>query len=321
MRKLIWCCTAAGVVAGGAVCAVARQACCPQAAVSQGAAAAIRLMHPLVGLALGAGRLAYGPTGEETVALAPAEEEIPAEPKPVAAPEPEGQCPAPGSAPITILEEEQPAATGSILAFEAGEPPMPGGCAVAPVVTGTLCPPATVAIDPGQPQAVECPAEDPASTCPMSMPYCTDEEATADSPPPMPRADEEPAAAACSFFQFFTGFFGASKGSSEVQPAAGPGGDAPSCQEDEHYYEHYSGCPYSGYHVPSSRCPVTPIDAEPAKRPGQDECSEEQGAKKHKVHHRGPDASGEERPAHPDVDTMEYRRSDGGLNEYGPGPF
>jgi hypothetical protein len=157
----------------------------------------------------------------------------------------------------------------------------------------------------------------------MVMPYCTDEEASAETAPPMPRADEEPAVTANPFFQFWMSLFGEPNEGKGSQEAAGPAraDDPPSCQEDEHYYEHYSGCPYTGYHLPSQRCPVTPIDAEPAKRPPQDECSEEHTPKKHKVHHRGDCTPGEECPAHPEVDTMEYRRSDGGLNEYGPGPF
>jgi hypothetical protein len=66
---------------------------------------------------------------------------------------------------------------------------------------------------------------------------------------------------------------------------------------------------------------VTPIEGVPTKRPGKDECSEEVGPKRHKANYPGKCGRSEECPKHPEVDTMEYRRSDGGLNEYGPGPF
>ncbi len=314
MRKLFWCCTAAGVVAAGGIYTAARQGCCPQAVASTAATAGLHFFHPLARLGVTAGRFARGPAAEETLTRAARDEgEVPDEPRPVQAELVRRP------APIVIAEEEP--ALDRPLNPEACEPARPE-CAVAPMATGKLCPPATVNGNPGQAPAVECRTEDQAPTCPMVMPYCTDEEATAETAPPMPRADEEPAFGANAKVQFPFWVEGRKAGKEEQQ-TNGParGDDTPNCQEDEHYYEHYSGCPYTGYHLPSQRCPGTPIDPEPTKRPNQDECSEESAPRKHKVNHPGKSVESEECPVHPDVDTMEFRRSDGGLNEYGPGPF
>jgi hypothetical protein len=289
MRKLFWCCTAAGVLAAGGVCAVARYACCPESLVYRSAAAVAALMHPLAGLGLtAAGRCARGPAAEETATRAGLDEDddVPGEPTP---------------APIVIREEGP--------AVEESEPPQAQDHCTEPGATGTLCPPATVEQTP---------------PCPMTMPYCTDEEARPAAVPVMPQADESPLAReAKTLFQFWVDAFGNAKeetgGEETAEPARADG--APNCQEDAHYHEHYSGCPYTGYHLPSQRCPVTPARAVPGKRQGEDECSEEPAPKKHKAHYPGKCGKGEECPKHPDVDTMEYRRSDGGLNEYGPGPF
>jgi hypothetical protein len=316
MRKLFWCCTAAGVVAAGGIYTAARHGCCPQVVVSTVTAAGLHVFPPLARLGVAAGRYARGPAAEETLTRdARDEAAVPDEPRPVLAAETNRPAPAP----IVIAEEEPELCRP--LDPEACEPPRPE-CAVAPMATGSLCPPAIVNGNPGQAPAVECRTEDQFPTCPMVMPYCTDEEAPVEKAPRMPRADEEPALGANAKVQFQFWVEGLKQGKEEQQ-TNGPaqGDDAPNCQEDEHYYEHYSGCPYTGYHLPSQRCPVTPIDAEPVKRPNQDECSEESAPKKHKVNHPGKSVESEECPAHPDVDTMEYRRSDGGLNEYGPGPF
>jgi hypothetical protein len=282
MRKLFWCCTAAGVLAAGAVYTAARYACCPETVLTSSAAAATaatRMLHPLVGLGVAAGRCLRGPAAEETATQSVPDEEAAAPNEPVPAP--------------IVIPDDEPA-TGATMppATEVGEYPMSPARDCAHVECHP-CVPANA--DPAADNQWATPTTH-APTCPMVMPYCTDDEAPACKAPAMPRADEEPA---------------------EPARAAEP----PNCQEDEHYYEHYSGCPYTGYHLPSRRCPVTPIEAEPTKRPGQDECSEEPAPKKHKVHHRGQGAEEEECPKHLDVDTMEYRRSDGGLNEYGHGPF
>lgn len=283
MRKLFWCCTAAGVLAVGGVCAVAHHAGCPASIVSRGAVAAAALIHPLTGLGLTAGRCTCGPAGEETAARDDASNNaVPPEPKPVA-PEAVGAPPtavAHGPSPIVIREEEPTEHE------ESG-------------TTGTLCPPATIE-----------PSGERAPPCPATMPYCTDEG--------VPTAAE-----AKLLYQIWLGLFGESKvtrgGEETAEPARAA--EPPSCQEDAHYHEHYSGCPYTGYHLPSKRCPVTPVQAEPGKHRGEDECCEEPAPKKHKVNYPGKAGKDEECPKHPEVDTMEYRRSDGSLSEYGPGPF
>ena len=90
----------------------------------------------------------------------------------------------------------------------------------------------------------------------------------------------------------------------------------PKCQEDSHLHEHYPGCPrvtcpYTGKSYPA---------CEPAKKPGSEESSEEPPHDK-KPHHGKGRKNKAECPCEPSVDTMEYRKSDAGLNEYGPGPL
>jgi hypothetical protein len=306
MHKLFWCCTAAGVLAAGGVYTAVRHGCGCETVLTHSAAAATaatRMMHPLVGLGVAAGRCLRGHGTEETLTqAAPDEGAAPDEPVP---------------APIVIPEEE-PAAAGHLRIPEVEISDQLGKGETAP--EGGVCVPGN-SYQAGGIELAAPPTGAP--PCPMVMPHCTDEEAPACLVPPMPYADEEPAVGGNPLSNFWMGLFGQAKEDGGIEETAEPAriDDAPNCQEDAHYYDHYSGCPYTGYHLPSHRCPVTPIEAEPARRPGQDECSEEPASKKHKVHHSGPGAENEECPRHPDVDTMEYRRSDGGLNEYGPGPF
>jgi hypothetical protein len=313
MRKWVWCCTAAGVLAAGGVCAVARYACCPASALYRGLAVYAATLHPLARLSMAAGQCARGPVVAETAPQADLDDDddVPPEPTPVS-PEADDAASAIvcGPAPIVIHEEEPPPAEGS----EALDPNEWHA-------TGVLCPPATVE-QAGYTQPVQEPANK-GSACPMVMPYCTDEEAPLTAVPAMPHADDMPLSTfSATLFRYWLSGLGEPKedkgGEETAEPA--PADEPPNCQEDAHYHEHYSGCPYTGYHLPSQRCPVTPAGAAPARR-DRDECGETPAPKKHKVNYPRKSGRGEECPKHPDVDTMEYRRSDGGLNEYGPGPF
>jgi hypothetical protein len=104
-----------------------------------------------------------------------------------------------------------------------------------------------------------------------------------------------------------------------------PGGEEPSeadgtsdFREDGHYHEHYPGCPYTG------RCHPDSSARPDRKRNGKGEVGEEQEPPAEpetpgkRPHSKGCPA-GEVCPRHPEVDTMEFRPSDRGLNEYGPG--
>ena len=73
-------------------------------------------------------------------------------------------------------------------------------------------------------------------------------------------------------------------------------------------------CPYTGKTYPSCT---------PDTKSGKEEISEEEPEMKPKKHRTKPHSSkGKENCPHTEgVDTMEYRSSDGGLNEFGPGPY
>jgi hypothetical protein len=154
--------------------------------------------------------------------------------------------------------------------------------------------------------ALATPANEPAAVCPMVMPYCTDdEEAPKCKVPHMPLADEVVpmkhgvCAEACEMPEHF---------------------DHPDCQEDAHYHEQYPGVPYVG---PATKPMPHSEKKMPPAVPAEEECTEPGGPapRLHRAHYPGKGCGCDGCPARPDVDTMEYRRSDGGLNEYGPGPL
>jgi hypothetical protein len=143
------------------------------------------------------------------------------------------------------------------------------------------------------------------------MTYCTDEEVVEPGVPRMPYAPEgslmheQPRSFWMSLLQNMSR------------------GAAPQCQEDIHQYEHFSGCPYIAPAKLDRPQLSVPAVAAPKGR-GQDECCEEAATpapKIHKTKYQAVPKSKEDCPRHPEVDTMEYRKSDGGLNEYGPGPY
>jgi hypothetical protein len=149
------------------------------------------------------------------------------------------------------------------------------------------------------------PVDEPASVCPMIMPYCTDDVDAHCVVPRMPQADESvPLMCGCR------------QGTAESCDLP-EHLDRPACQEDAHYHDQYPGMPYAG---PAPK-PASHAKQKPAAVPGQEECPVPDPAapRLHKAHYPGKRFDCEECPAHPEVDTMEYRKSDGGLNEYGPG--
>jgi hypothetical protein len=286
MRKLFWCCTAAGVVAAGGVFTAAHYTCChPESVVARGLAAACT----------GAPLLPEIPTPYSDCS---AEECADAGCAPAA------DTPAP--APIVIHEED---------ATDAACPYDHGGEVCHHAV---LCPPARA-------QCADLSGPTPAvyedehsPLCPMVMPYCADEDESAPEVLPMPH--EQQGQAALAVFDFWMGWFGMT-GPVTSEASEPPADDGPRCEEDRHYYEHFSGCPYTGPCQPVPRKRAAPA-VPPLKGKGEDDCCQPpQALKIHKALYNGPPRLGEDCPRHPEVDTMEYRRSDGGLNEFGQGPY
>jgi hypothetical protein len=321
MRKLFWCCTAAGVLAAGGVYTAARYACCHPDTVVGGLAATTATSAVL--------HLLGRRTSQETAAqTCPADLCIPDEPRPIDPPatadagwanEWEHARPLYGSAPIVIHDDDPPAA-------ESNDGPDYAKHCPGHYTTGTLCPPAIVGAAGVSEASPPTDNDETATVCPAVMPYCTDDEAPAAGVPAMPPAEEDKGAAEmhAEWFRFWMGFFhesGPAKGTTET--AVPPAGDTPKCQEDPHYHEHYSGVPYTGGIQPAPSYQAKSTSPNTAKKPGQEECSEPATPKKHKANYPGGKCGKtDECPAHPEIDTMEYRRSDGRLDEYGPGgPF
>jgi hypothetical protein len=192
---------------------------------------------------------------------------------------------------------------------------------------------------------------------PMPMPYCTEDEDCPEAPmpeetgPDSGQADFSPSyiPGAQPPFEYWFGFFfpWAAKPEHAPAPPACPGGTS-DCQEDVHRHEQYPGCPHTGCpatggcpHCPSTGCPAggcphgssmgcptggscqpCPATAPPAKK-GEEEPSDD-GKVVHRTYkfkffkHNGK-MDEEEFPRHPEVDTMEYRASDGDVHHYGTG--
>ncbi|GEM_PF-4781573 len=293
MRKLIWCCLAAAVLMAGSFLSLAYYACrCPDSVVGrsmQVIAEASIALQPLNGLTSLAARAnqAYAAAAHETTP--PNEVCIPDEPQPVA---PElVQEPGEGIRPATPGTEREFAEAAPIVIDE--DDPMPRETAD-PVVA------APIEVAEIQKQEI------PLKGCPVVMPYCRDEDDEAVPPPAMPRTETGEESEE-SVFKAWIELFKEGKEnkkdkSSVVEQLPSPAEEEPQaepkCQEDSHLHEHYPGCP-------RTTCPY--------RSKGKEESSEEPPHPSKKLHK-------EEDPRTKGVDTMEYRPSDAGLDEYGPGP-
>jgi hypothetical protein len=198
-------------------------------------------------------------------------------------------------APIVIQEEDPP----GVEASEAGPAHMCTGAAVGSSPASAIC------------------GNEHLPGCPMEMPYCTDEDAPLAEELPMPRIESTQTPS--QPIPFWIGFFGSSA-QDICESSKTPGSQQPRCEVDLQYFEDLCGCPAAAPAQAKRAKLATPTVA-PQKNRGQDECSEQACPKIHKVNHPGSPFPFEEAPKRPDVDTMEYRKSDGKLNEYGPGPF
>jgi hypothetical protein len=343
MRKLFWCCAGAGVLAGGLMLA-ALQACRhPDSFVSRCAVAASGvtvLINPAGVAGPVAERLlqVWHPegAGEESAAREPDEEAIPDDPIP--APEPAGvaeappppagpEKPAAGPAPIVIPEEDpEPVAAGPRPGAKEAETGAEHDVPTPPSAREMSAPQAGT----GAGEPAEESVAVPARTGPMTMPYCADEEV---SPGPMPYATdrvEEPAEARQEeitqhAWRFLKDLFrtktpgkAAPEGSTK-RPGSDPVG-APDCREDRHHHEQAPACPCTGCsHATTPRaCQRRP----PVTDSGEEESEEPGPRKTHGQTHPFKDGEGDEGcPAHPEVDTMEFRPSDAHLYDWGPGPL
>ncbi len=316
MRKLIWCCSAAGLLVVGGMFSVSYYACRnPESAMSRclnTATSTSLVIQPVVSIGTAVARATHHVVNsyEPASPAGSIEECVPADPVPVAQDDaaavekPWAHAPAP----IVIPEDE----------------PMPREEA--------LVPPPVV-----EPTPIESP-------CPVVMPYCTDD----DDPMPrphMPYADGEKSTGAEEEAED-----GVMKAWKEFFKEAGPDNPAspseeqkaiptekpnsePKCQEDSHLHEHYPGCPSTTCPQTGKNRPAAPADkktgqrVEPLHKKVWDfEEASEMPVEKPKEHGKkgapSKDCEGKKGcPRTQGVDTMEYRRSDGGLNEYGPGPF
>ena len=307
MRKLIWCGAAVGVLLAGGLFVTWQYARAhPDSLAGRflvSASGVAIFLNPLAG----AGPLVehvvhhWAPAGgsEECVEIAPGDEAHWRE-EPICVGQEGGEH--------AVMKLEM----AGVMELPAAEPP----AGPAPIVIPEDDPPAAPADEGGAVAPVAATIEMPEDeACPRVMPYCEDGRAPA--PAHMPYADEgeEPAGAAdapaeqpkCECFKAFLKKL-IEKHACKPDAEAEGGDPEPGC------HHHHTGCPantcpYTGRCYPEPPCPK--------KAPGGAEDSE--GPAKH--HRKGCD-DGEGCPQHPEVDTMEYRKSDGRLDDYGPGgPF
>lgn len=313
MRKLFWCCSAAGALALGSVSVVGYYAYrAPNSTLGRcirTAASSSIAVQPLAELATVAAQIGDRVVdSQEAAETADAgNESIPGDPQPLeektveiasAAGDIDANSP---PAPIVIPEDE----------------PMP------PDSEGGIVP-ATIELS-----AVPSGAD---NVCPMVMPYCSDDDQQAPAKLVMPYAEDDTSNAAMagddsenSEFKAWKKLFDQAEQSGKEDdnaateelpmPTEEPSAE-PKCQEDNHIHEQYPGCP------PTTICPYTgksypTHEGEP--KMGKEESSEEP------IHHhrslKRSEKHGEVPLPTEGVDTMEYRPSDGGLNEYGRGPL
>ena len=306
MRKLLWCCSAASVLAAGGFLSLTYYACRnPDSMLGRGmyaVAEASISMQPMSGLA---SLVAQANRHNAPVEAGGSVEEcVPEDPQPVA---------------IEVAEIPKNEIEAEIIIHEGD--PMP----CEQVVQAAS---ATIDMDGVQ--------ELPAANCPIVMPSCQDGNEQPMTPPRMPLADEgvdKPVAAKekkadksheeseAGVFEAWKKVFesGAEKSSTaEMLPAPTEEEEPqaePKCEEDCHRHEQYPGCPhvtcpYTGKSYPSCT---------PSKNTGKEESSEEP-MEHPKKPHTGKSSTDKDDGPHPaGVDTMEYRKSDAGLNEYDPG--
>lgn len=317
MRKLLWCCSAAALLTAGGFLSLTYYACRhPDSMLGRGMfaiAEASISMQPMSGLVSLVART-NPPNAPEQEAGGLAEECVPEDPRPIALEE--------EKIPNALVKPIEPKEEIEFAEIRVPEEDVPPGERVVQAV------PATIDMEGVQ--------ELPASLCPIVMPSCQEGEEQSMTPPRMPYADEEvekPIHSAKkpdqSHEESETGVFEAWKKALEsgeeksftveVLPAPTEEDepqDEPKCEEDIHRHEQYPGCP-------RVTCPYTgksyPMNV-PSKNAGKEESSEEPMEHLQKPQSHKGVKSDDDAPHAAGVDTMEFRKSDAGLNEYGPGP-
>ncbi len=325
MGKVIWCSLAAGALAAGSLLSLTYYACCcPDSVVGrsmQVIAEASVAMQPLTGLTSMAIRTNHA-NAPATETATPIDECIPDDPQPVAIERQEEALQAqkeegfisglhkvePDAAPIVIHEDE----------------PMPRE-------EGMPAPPAAIVLNERNFEMAEMQGQEvPPKGGPTAMPYCRDDEDEPATPPKMPRS-KDGAGVEDNIFKAWIDLFreGNKEKAPEVEELPPPVEEEPraepKCQEDSHLHEQYPGCP-------RTTCPfsgkdrmekyykrVWELDSK-LKNKGSEESSEEPPHSGEKPHQSKDCKDKEECPRTKGVDTMEYRKSDAGLDEYGPGP-
>jgi hypothetical protein len=289
MRKVFWLSTGCGVLMVFGVVATANHAArYPRSIIGRvlhGASHIAARLSPMTGFApmLAKSQIT---TGDVIAGV----DGIPEEPEPV----PEAVAPAEktdpaevSAAPIVIPDEDR----GPI-------EPVAGEHVVVPFEQAE-CPPAA------------------AQVAPATMPYCRDEEEC--EVLPMPREE-------CELLPMPEIEFNERNYEIDVEQPR-DGNPADECRQDPHHH-HTAVCPYTGQSYPActpdGRCPsMNPQPCNPPKKAGAEEPSEPQARSPHqsalrkirlfKEHEPIDDLC----PTHPEVDTMEYRASDGQLYDYG----
>jgi hypothetical protein len=344
MRKLFWGCAAAGLALAGGLFGVAHYAvenpdshlgrCVREVADLSMAINPVTGLAPILADQIGRGSPA--PQGAEDaqegeVACA---EGVPAEPVPVAedgdlkppaeAAEPAEKTPEVPLPGVIEVSPEPPQADEAPVTTIPEEQTAPAGVGVTQTEE-----PGTFQVPNAEGEGVAIPAG-----CPRSMPYCGDEEECEELPMPAECAEGEGKAGGPSLMSFWAGFFKGACGwacpcrgeaGKDQEPsfwmrliqgacdsAAGEGeAEQPGCHQGSH--SPCPACPYTGRSCPS--CPsagsCAPLKGDPA---GGEEPSEEGTPKKKRKC-----AEDDPCPTHPEVDTMEFRPSDGNLYDYGVG--
>jgi hypothetical protein len=283
-------------------------------------------MQPLNGLTSLVVRTSQARTSAVEASIS-IEESIPEDPQPIA--------PEPALDAGEKIAQVEPAAEREI------------GAEADPIVINEDDPMPRAAMAPIAPATIDMPVvqgqEIPPNGCPIVMPLCQDDDEMPVMPPKMPYAeDNDPKVVKVeakktsgsseeteeSVFKEWMKLFkdeGKENKSSAAEELPPPTEEEPQaeskCQEDSHLHEQYPGCPrttcpYSGKNV-LEKAYKRAWEIDPKlKKKGKEESSEEPPQSEKKKQ------SGKEQPLKTQgVDTMEYRPSDGGLNEYGPGPI
>jgi hypothetical protein len=144
--------------------------------------------------------------------------------------------------------------------------------------------------------------------CRPVMPLCQEPE---QAPATIPHIEDEPPADSCeSFLHFWMKFFEAKMKDQEPQECEQP--DYPGCQEDPNpsYHCPHNSCPHSGV-CPYSGKSVCPYDPTPPQEP---DVPAEQGDNTQEP--SGIPCEPKKSAPHPEVDTMEYRKSDATFDSF-----